>query len=131
MGIENVLLRSSLIEILITSRCIFERHDCGIHGFRRMRFVVENGHHQLPVVAQDRTLTGCESMGLGPSESNPHTQNAALRVLVFAAWVVGDIESRDSDRTAGPGNRHQSVQNDCRRFFTMAALGFKADAIDR
>jgi hypothetical protein len=55
--------------------------------------------------------------------------------LLFRAWIVGHIQARNADRAGCPGDFHQAVQHDRRRFDGIAVsflrLCFEADTVDR
>ena len=53
---------------------------------------MQDGHHELAVVAHHRALTGDEDVRLRPPQPDADAQAAALGGLVDPAGVAGDIE---------------------------------------
>src|SRR3954447_10515237 len=80
--VEDVLAGRALVELLVTARGVVERDDRGPHVLRDLHPVVQDRHHQLPVVAHHRALTGVEGVRLGPAEAEPDGQRPDLRRLV-------------------------------------------------
>ena len=56
-----------------------------------------------------------------------------LRVFVFAAGIVGDIQTRNADVAAGARDRHHRIQHRGGRFIAASRRGprFESHAIDR
>src|SRR5712671_233608 len=72
-------------------------------------------------------------MGLRPTQSDADTQVADLRIGIDAARIAGDIESGNTELTAGASDFHDRVENrrrllDC-GIITMSA-SFESDAVD-
>ena len=67
---------------LVAARRVVERDDRGVDVLRDLHPVVQDRHHQLPVVLHHRALTGVEGVRLGPAEPQPDRQRAELRRLV-------------------------------------------------
>jgi len=55
--------------------------------------------------------------------------------LLLRARIVGQVQSGNADRACCPGDLHQAVQHDSRRFDDLAVFSFRlcleADAVDR
>src|SRR3982751_1050104 len=57
MRIKDELLCRALIEVLITLRRVIQRDNLHIDGLRRKSALVQNRHHELSIVIQNRTLS--------------------------------------------------------------------------
>src|ERR1039457_505191 len=132
--IDHELLRCPLIEILVAFRRFIESKHCGVDSLRRVELLVENGVHELPVIAHDRALARGKDVGLCPAQSYADAEIAGLGRCIHAAWIVGHIETRNADASPRLRDAHERVQD--RRgpfhygFFAVAAR-LKAHAIDR
>src|SRR5882724_6347533 len=60
VGVDDEFCGGSLIEVFVASRGIVERDELRVDGLRGMHFVVQDGHHELAIVAQHRALAGVE-----------------------------------------------------------------------
>ena len=71
----------------------------------------------------------------GPAESEAQAEVAVLGCALLRAGIVGHIQAGNADGAGRPGDLHQAVENDSRRFDDFAVgslrLCFEADAIDR
>ena len=93
---------------------------------------MQNGLHELAMIAHHGTLAGVHGMRLGPPQPNADTEIARLRVVVHSARIVGDVESRDADATAGTGNGHERIQHGrgaLHARFASVAASLETDAI--
>src|SRR6266851_243922 len=106
MRVEYELFRSAFIKCVVSSRRILQVQHRDIHRLRDGYFVVQDGHHELPVVTEHGTLTRTEAVGFSPAKTNPQTQNALLRIGVLSSRIVSDIQSGNADRSTGAGHRH-------------------------
>jgi hypothetical protein len=79
MGIDDELLRSSFIEVLIALRSLVKCDNGCVDDLRDGQTVLQNGLHELTVVLEDGGLAGKEAMRLRPSESEAHAQVSGLR----------------------------------------------------
>src|SRR5260370_27747979 len=111
MGIENKFPGNSIVKVPVTFRRFLQRNDGGVDRFRYLRFVIEDCHHQLAIVAHRWTLTGGEGEGLCPTQTNTHAKLTDLRVLVDATRVASYIQTRDTYRTWILGDRHPIVNS--------------------
>src|SRR5882757_9542263 len=126
--------------------------DAGVEGFVAFRRLLKTNHldiddlgdrqpvpkyrlHELPIVFQYWRLAGVERMGFCPAETEAQAEVALFGCLLLRAGIVGYIETGNSDRAGCPGDFHQAVQYDRRRFDDLAVgslrLRFEADAVDR
>src|SRR5436309_3829274 len=112
--INHELLCCAFVEVFVSGRRFLYRDECRVHGFGDLHFVVENGLHQLAVVAEDRALSSCERVRFGPTQTNTNTQIADLRIGVDASRIACDIESRDADSAAGASDLHDGVEHGSR-----------------
>src|SRR4051794_39375895 len=104
MRIDDELLRSSLIEVLIAARALVEADYLHIDGLGDMNLVIQNRHHQVPVVLHHRALSRVEVMGLRPSQPDTDAQITRLRRVVDATRIVRYIEARNADAASGPSD---------------------------
>ena len=93
MRIQDKLLRGAFIEILIALNRLVQSHDGDVDGLGNFDFVMQDCHHQLPVVLQNRTLSGGKYVGFCPAQTNPDPEASCLGVFIFRAGIVGDVES--------------------------------------
>src|SRR6266851_2649108 len=105
MRVEYELFRSAFIKCVVSSRRILQGHHGDVHRLRDGYFVVQDGHHELPVVTEHWTLTRTEAVGFSPAKTNPQTQNTLLRIGVLRSRIVSDVQSGNADRSAGPRRR--------------------------
>src|ERR1700758_1323161 len=101
MRVEHELPRGALVEVAVSAWRIFQWQYCDIDRLRDIHFVMQDGHHQLAIVAEHGTLPGSEAMGLGPAQAASQAQHALPRVCLLGARIVCDVQTRNSDRTAG------------------------------
>src|ERR1035438_3771790 len=102
MRVQYELLRSAFIKGVVASRRILQGQHRDIHRLSDRYFVVQDGHHELPVETEHGTLTCTEGVGFSPAQTDPQTQHALLRIGIFGSGVVSDIQSWNADRSAGP-----------------------------
>src|SRR6266849_3767004 len=91
--VQYELLRSAFIEGVVASRCILQGQHCDIHRLRDSHLVVQDGHHELPVVTEHGTLPRTETVGFSPAKTNPQTQHALLGIGVLGSRIVSDLQS--------------------------------------
>src|SRR5208282_2488580 len=101
-----------------------------IDDFGDRQTIVQQRHHELPIVAQDGRLAGVEGVRLGPTEAQPKTEVAGFGGLVVGAGIFGDIQSRYADGPSWPDDFHSLVQNDGGLIAASVALGFETHRID-
>src|SRR6266567_1507124 len=93
---------------------------------------MQNGLHELAMIAHHGTLAGVHGMRLGPPQPNADTEIARLRIVVHAARIIGDVEARDADAAAGACNGHERIQDRGGAFhnrFASMATSLETDAI--
>src|SRR5215203_2431933 len=111
MRIDNVLLRSTVIEILVALWRLVERNDLSVDGLGDLNLVVKDRLHQVPVVLQNRALTGVERMGLRPTQSDADSEVTDLRIGIDAARIARHIESGNAELSACASDFHDRVEN--------------------
>src|SRR5271169_2688948 len=111
MRVEYELLRSTFIKGVVAAWRILQGQHGDIYRLSDRYFVVQDGHHELPVETEHRTLTCTEAVGFSPTQTDPQTQYALLRIGVFGSRIVSDIQSWNADRSAGPRHRHERIQH--------------------
>src|SRR5262245_38914005 len=110
MRVDDVLLRSAFVKILVSAWGFIQRDDRRVDSLCDLDLVVQNSLHQLPVVAQHRALAGVEGVGLGPSESDSNAEVADFGIGIDAARVAGDIEAGNAEGAAGACDFHDGVE---------------------
>src|SRR6266516_4380920 len=132
MGVQNELFGSAFVEVDIALRRIFQRNDCGVDRFSNLYLVVKDCHHQLAMVAHDRRLTGREGKGLGPAQTDAHTQLTDLRIFVDAAWIASYIQARNTYSPCSACDTHHIIEH-CRRSFCCSSAmsaSLEADTVN-
>src|SRR5690625_2217718 len=94
VGVDDVLRRRALVELLVAARCVVQADDLGVDRLGDVDPVVEDRLHEAAVVLHHRRLAGDEGQRLGPAGAEVHRQRAALGGLVDAARVTGDVQAR-------------------------------------
>jgi hypothetical protein len=88
--------------------------------------------HELPIVFEHRRLAGMERVRFCPAETQAKAKVAMFSCLFLRAGIVGHIQAGNADLAGCPGDLHQTVEHDGRRFDDFAVcslrLRFKADA---
>src|SRR6266516_6544371 len=133
MRVQNEFLGRTLIEVFVSWWRLVERDYSDVDAPGRVEFVVDHRVHELAVVSHDRTLPRHESVGFSPAQSNPYAEVSGLRVLVYAARIVGHIETGNADFPTRLRHGHQRIQYCRRRFYPRLfsmPVRFKTDAID-
>src|ERR1700749_737880 len=97
MGIDDELLRCSLVEVLVALRSVVESDYCCVDDLRDRQTVVQDGLHELPVVLEDGGLASEEAVRLRPPEPDAHAQVSGLGRLVLGAGTPGDVEAGVAD----------------------------------
>ena len=130
MGIDDELLRCSLVEVLVALRSAVEGDDGCVDDLRDGQTVVQDGLHELPVVLEDGGLAGEEAVRLRPSQSEAHAQVSGLGRLVVGAGIFGDVEAGNADGAGSAGDGHERIENGCGRFRRVESvrLCLEADA---
>src|SRR5437879_12203544 len=83
------------------------------------------------MVAHNWALSRGEGVGLGPTQTYTDTQLTNLGTLVFAPWVAGHIETRNTQTSSGTWDSHDTVQH-CRWLLMRASTVttcLKADTV--
>src|ERR1035438_9235968 len=99
-----------------------------------MNLVVEDGHHELSVVTQHRTLASVERAGFRPAQTDADAESADFRGFVDAARIAGHIQTWDADGAAGTTDLLERVQHGSRlllRSVLTVAVSLKADTVHR
>src|SRR5262249_30124499 len=109
--IDDELLRSSLVEVAVSTGRLVQGNDGGVHSPTDLNLVVENCIHKCPVIAHYRTLTGGERKRLRPAQPDPHTQHADFRAAVDSTRVLRHVQPGNPHGTACPRHLHDRVQN--------------------
>src|SRR5882724_7322398 len=76
-----------------------------------------------------------EGMGLCPAETEAQAEITLFGCLLLRPRIVGHVQAGNADRAGRPGDLHQAVEHDSRRFDDLSVcslrLCFKTDAVDR
>ena len=70
MRIENEFARGAFIEVGVSAWRVLEWNHRRIDSLCRLRPPVQNGHHQLPVIAHYRALPGREGVRFRPAQAD-------------------------------------------------------------
>src|SRR5205823_2242550 len=105
--IDYELRRRALVEVLVTLRTFVEADNFHVDSLRHLDLVMEDRHHELPVVLHNRALSGEEVVRLRPAEANANAQVAGLCGVVDTTRVVRNVETGDTDSSARARDRHQ------------------------
>ena len=105
------ILRRSFVEVFVPLDGLFQIYNGNVDRLGNFDLVMQDRHHQLPVVLQHWTLTGGEGVGFRPAQSDADAEISMLSGLVEPAGVVGHIETGNSQSAACAANRHQRIQN--------------------
>ena len=94
---------------------------------------MQDGLHELAVVLQDGRLTSVEAVRLCPAQAEAHLEISLLGGFIVCAGILGDIEAGDTDAACGADDGHERVEDGCRCFSAILALGFgfEADGVYR
>src|ERR1700748_3768706 len=76
--IDDEFLGDAFVEIFIAHGRIVELDDRGVDDLGDGQTVVQNGLHQIAVVAENGRLSGEEAVALGPAETETHAEVALL-----------------------------------------------------
>ena len=85
---------------------LFQLYDGDVDGLGDFDLVVQDGHHQLPVVLQHGTLASGEDVRFRPSQADADAEISMLGSLVHSTGIVGYIETGDAESAARATNRH-------------------------
>ncbi len=131
---SNLLLARSPVKVGVSCRRIVKRHYANVDRTRRLDLLEENGLHKLPVVLDNRALTGSKRNTLGPAQAEAQAQRSGFGGGISGARVICDIQSRDSNRSARTHVAHQSIQDASRLFrfgsISAATARLEADGIN-
>ena len=135
MRIHDELVRDAGVEVLVTFRRLLKIDHLDIYDLGDGQSVPEYRLHELPIVFEHRSLPGMERVRFCPAETKAKTEVAVFGSLLLRARIVGHIQAGNADSAGCPGDFHQTVEHDGRRFDDFAVcslrLRFKADAVDR
>src|SRR5215212_1103461 len=120
--VEHKLLGRTLVEVLVALRSLLERDDRGVDGPGDLGPVVEDRHHQLPVVLHNRALAGVERVALGPAEPDADLERPLLGLGVRGARVAGYVEARDAHSAAGARDAHDGVEDRRRSLYCVRSV---------
>src|SRR6202046_2730869 len=83
--VQDELLRYPLVKVPVALRRIFKGQHRRIHRLCDRDPVVQNGHHELPVIAKDWTLARPAAVRLGPAEADSQAKDAMLRIRILGS----------------------------------------------
>src|SRR5215212_4467931 len=126
--VEHKLLGRTLVEVLVALRSLIERDDRGVDGPGDLGPVVEDRHHQLPVVLHDRALAGVEGVALGPAEPDADLERPLLGLGVRGARVAGDVQARYAHSAAGARDVHGGVEDRRRSLHCVGSVPARLEA---
>src|SRR5271165_1715821 len=99
MRVDDELLGGPFVEVLVALRRLVEPNHGGVDRSGNLYLVMQDGHHQLAMIAHYRALAGHEGEGLGPAQANTHPKLPDLGIFINAAGVAGHIETGNADLT--------------------------------
>src|SRR2546421_7144253 len=111
MRVEDKLLGSPFVEVFIPLWSILQRDDRGVDCLGDLYLVIEDGHHQLAVIAHDRALAGGERKGLGPAQTQADAKLANLRIFIDSPWITCDVQARNANSTSDTRDVHDIIQH--------------------
>src|SRR4029077_9950746 len=133
--IDNELICDTGVEVFVAFRRLLKIDHLDIYDLGDRQSVPEYRLHELPIVLEHRRLAGMERVRFCPAETEAKTEVAMFGSLLLRARIVGHIQAGNANRAGCPGDFHQTVEHDGRRFDDFAvcslSLRFKADAVDR
>ena len=91
VGIEHEFLRRPFIEVLVALDRLVQGHNGDVDGLGDFDFVMQDRHHELPVVLHDRTLTGGKDVGFPPSQADADAEVSRLGALIGCARILGHV----------------------------------------
>src|SRR5437763_17123798 len=111
MGVKHILSGRPLVEVPVSLRSILQRNNRRIDRLGNLYLVIEDGHHQLAVIAHDRALTGGERKGLGPAQTQADAKLANLRIFIDSPWITCDVQARNANSTSDTRDVHDIIQH--------------------
>src|SRR5438128_149943 len=102
--IDDEFLGRAFVEILVALGSIIQRNHRRVYRLGDLDLVVEDGHHQIAVVALDGALASDKGVALGPAQADADAEVADFGVGVDAAGMAGNIEAGDAQSAAGAGD---------------------------
>src|SRR4029453_18545978 len=100
--VDDVLAGRALVELLVALGGLVERDHGGVDVLGDLHLVMQDRHHQLPVVLHHRALAGGEGVGLGPAEPDPDRQRPDLGRLVDRARGAGHVQPGGAEPPGPP-----------------------------
>jgi hypothetical protein len=129
--IENELYGRALVKIGITFGRFLERDHLRIDDVRDWDAIVQDGLHELTIVAQDRRLAGKEGMRFRPAETEIERQRALRSLFVMGPGIFGHVESRNANRARVTGDFHGLVEHDRRLFGAAMTFRLETNRVDK
>ena len=127
-------LAAPLVEVLIALRRVVQSDHRDVDRLGDLDLVEQNRLHQRPVVAHHRALAGGEAATLGPAQPDADRQVAQLGRLAGRPGILGDVEARNADVTAGADDLHHVVEHLGGNLLTglgTSAARLETDAVHR
>src|SRR5882757_2210858 len=132
--VDDKLVRDAGVEGLIALRRLVEGNHLDIDDVGDRQRVPQDRLHELPIVLDDRSLSGVETVGFCPAETQAKAEIAKLGCLLLCSRIFSHIQTGDADGAGRAGDLHEAIQHDSRRFDDMATaavpLGLEPDAVD-
>src|SRR5216684_4908039 len=119
--IDDEFVRDAGVEVFVAFRRLLKVDHLDIDDLGDRQSVPKYRLHELPVVFQDRCLAGMEAVGLCPAETEAQAEVAMFGCLLLRAGIIGHIQAGNADRTGRPGDLHQAIEHDSRRFDDFAS----------
>ena len=96
MRVKYELLRCTFVEVPVTGGRFLQGQHRDICRLRDIHLVMQNGRHQLPVVAEHGTLSRSEAVELGPTQTDSQAKHAFPGVGVLGGRIVCHVPEVDS-----------------------------------
>src|SRR5262249_48517002 len=97
-----------------------------------MHPVVQDRHHQLPVVSENRALASIERARFCPPETDSNAERSRLSGLIDRTRIAGHIQARNADRASRAADFLQRVQHRGGLLlsgFLAVSVSFEPDAV--